>query len=363
MLNVFRSLPNWVRLALIFPVLFMNGFLIAILLKYLEPLISFLITASLCAFLLELAVKGLEKSGMRRGFAIITILFSTIFVVGLLAFILIPLIAEQLAGLLESAPRWFEQATLELDRFSENPLFGRLSIDIDKLIRELSQQISKLLESFGSRILDILLNTITSVVNTLLVLILTIFLLIGGEKFWDGIFSWLPSPWDKKIRQYTRRTFKDYFFSRLILIGVASLVRAIVFILLGVPYSILFAFGIGIASFIPFVAGVVILVSTVILVFKDIALGIKLFLAAFIIDQITDNVIAPRWMGDLIGLNPIWLIIALFIGAKMGGVLGLLLAVPIASVVKQVVDDLRAGVTPEIPPEIVVDEEETQLNP
>jgi hypothetical protein len=64
-------------------------------------------------------------------------------------------------------------------------------------------------------------------------------------------------------------------------------------------------------------------------------------IAEFIIDLLTDNVLAPRLMGELIGLNPVWIFIALFIGAKIGGVLGLLLAIPIASVTKQIIDDLR----------------------
>jgi predicted PurR-regulated permease PerM len=48
-------------------------------------------------------------------------------------------------------------------------------------------------------------------------------------------------------------------------------------------------------------------------------------------------------MGNLTGLNPVWLIISLFIGGKIAGVLGLLLAVPIASVIKSTTDILRGG--------------------
>jgi predicted PurR-regulated permease PerM len=117
---------------------------------------------------------------------------------------------------------------------------------------------------------------------------------------------------------------------------------------LGVPYPLLFAFGIGLASLIPFLAGLVILVTTILLGFYDVALSVKFAIASFVIDQLTENLFAPRLIGDLIGLNPVWIIISLFIGAKLGGILGLFLAVPLASAIKQIVDDLRSPVLPEI---------------
>jgi predicted PurR-regulated permease PerM len=64
-------------------------------------------------------------------------------------------------------------------------------------------------------------------------------------------------------------------------------------------------------------------------------------ITAIVIGQINDIVISPRLMGETIGLNPIWLIAALFLGGKIGGVLGLVIAVPVASVIKSTADRLR----------------------
>ncbi|MDJ0530089.1 MAG: AI-2E family transporter, partial [Microcystis sp. M53600_WE12] len=55
-----------------------------------------------------------------------------------------------------------------------------------------------------------------------------------------------------------------------------------------------------------------------------------------------DNVIAPRLVGGMIGLNPVWIILSLFIGGKVAGILGLLIAVPIASVLKSTIDIIRS---------------------
>ncbi|MFM1842243.1 MAG: hypothetical protein RLZZ490_979, partial [Cyanobacteriota bacterium] len=168
-------------------------------------------------------------------------------------------------------------------------------------------------------------------------------LLLGGDSFWQGIFSWFPQPWDRKVPRYTAEIFKDYFLSRLILATGSSIARLVVFALLGLPFAILFAFGLGLASLIPFAGAVVTLFGTIILGLKSGGFAVKFFLSAIVIDQITDNAIAPKLMGDKIGLNPVWILISIFIGAELGGLLGVLLAVPVASVIKRIVDELRFG--------------------
>jgi predicted PurR-regulated permease PerM len=342
MIEIFRSLPPWLRLAFSFPLLFLNGFLLALLLNYLQPFVSFIIISTILAFLLELAVELLIQQGMKRGLAITTVLLITIFSIIVLGFILVPLMATQLGQLIDNIPEWIKTTSQQFDSFSRSPLLKRLPIDVDSFLNEATQQLTKTLQSFGGQLIGIVTGTISTLLNTLLVLVLTIFLLIGGDKFWQGIFSWLPSPWNEKVQAYSLRTFKDYFFARLILAGISSIARFLLFWIFGVPYAALFGFGLGIASFIPFLGAILGLFGFIILAFKSIGLAIKFLVISLIIDQVTDNAIAPRLMGNAIGLNPVWLIISLFIGAKMGGVLGLFLAVPVASIIKQIVDDLRS---------------------
>lgn len=344
MIKTFQKLPRWFKLAVVFPLLFLNGILLAFVLNYLQPFFSFLIIASILAFLLELLIELMIQKGVRRGWAITLVLIFALSIFLLLGFIIVPLMVEQLSELIEKVPEWISKTN---DFFiSKLPLFQRLPIDINALIDQVKAQIATVFQSIGSTTLDLITGTIASVFNSLIIIVLTIFLLLVGEDFWQGIFSWLPTPWHQRIPLYLQQTFKDYFFTRLILAGISSVARLIVFLILGVPSAILFAFGIGIGSLIPFAAGVITILGTLLLIFKSGSLALWFFLSATIIDQLTDNVLQPRLMGEKIGLNPVWLIISLFIGAKMGGLLGVFLAVPLASVIKQIIDDLRAGNSP-----------------
>lgn len=340
MLNKIKAIPPWLRTILVFPLLCLNGFLLILVIDYLQPLVSFLIIASILAFLLELLINLLEQKGLKRALAITIVLFSSLLLLITLTFILFPILSQQLEELLINAPKWIEQANYYFT--NELPILDKFPLNFDSIIEQITGKISYIIKTLGSQTLTIVFTTINSIFNVLFIIILTIFLLIGGEKFRTGIFSWLPHPWQDKIPNYMQETFKDYFFSRLILVGSASVIRGLCFVLLGVPYGILFAFGIGLASLVPFLGGVVTILGTLLLIFKSGQLALLFFICATIIDQITDNVIAPRFMGELIGLNPVWLIIALFIGAKLGGLLGIFLAVPLASVVKKIFDDLRS---------------------
>ncbi len=72
-------------------------------------------------------------------------------------------------------------------------------------------------------------------------------------------------------------------------------------------------------------------------------LGVEVAGIAVAIDQINSNFIAPRILGNLTGLNPVWVVVSLLIGAKLGGVLGLLIAIPLASFIKDIADSWRDG--------------------
>ncbi|WP_255526942.1 AI-2E family transporter [Nodosilinea sp. LEGE 07088] len=68
-------------------------------------------------------------------------------------------------------------------------------------------------------------------------------------------------------------------------------------------------------------------------------MGGEIIAIALLTDQIVDNAIAPKILGNLIGLNPAWILISLLLGAQSGGVLGLILAVPLAGSLKRVLTD------------------------
>jgi predicted PurR-regulated permease PerM len=122
-----------------------------------------------------------------------------------------------------------------------------------------------------------------------------------------------------------------------------ALVLAIVFSLIGVPFGALFGIVIGMASLIPFMGAVAQVGVSLFLLVHDLGMGLAVFAIAFVLGQIVDNVVVPRVMGNLVGLNPLWLLFTVFLGAKVAGVPGILVSIPLASTIRVIAEEWISG--------------------
>ncbi|ACK72176.1 protein of unknown function UPF0118 [Gloeothece citriformis PCC 7424] len=342
MFNAFNHFPYWLRLGIIFPLAFLNGWLLVLLINSLEPLVSIFVTATLLAFLIDFPIRLLEQRGISRLWAVTLVFLMALVILAILSLILVPLIVQQLSELISVLPQWIETGSQNLEYLRQWAIAQNLPINLNETITQMAERLTNIFQSLSSQVLNFILSTIGSIFNIIFVLVLTVFLVFTGENLWEGLFSWLPVPWNKDLRNLIREKFEKYFASQAILAGILSLSQTLIFTVLNVPYSVLFGVTIGLTTLIPYASALTILLISIILSLENWVLGLKVLIAAIIIGQINDQVIAPRLMGGLTGLNPVWLIIALFIGGKSAGILGLLIAVPFASVIKNVADILKS---------------------
>ncbi len=342
MVKLPQAIPFWLKFCLIFPLFFLNGWLGLLLLGYLQPFTSLLVTAIILAFLLNFPIQVLQKRGIQRLVAVGIVLTVALLVLGILGLTLVPLIIEQLSGLVASLPSLIDSGTEQLAVIQKWAIAQKLPANVGEVAEREIQQLSGLLQATSSQLLNFILGTINSLINIFLLLVLTIFMVLNGERSWEGIFSWLPLSWRQPLQLSLQQTFQSYFATQALLAGILSLAQTIVFVVLGVPYAVLFGVSIGLTTLIPYASTVMVVVVSGLVALQDFTLGLKVLSSAIMIGLINDNVVSPRLVGGSIGLNPIWLIIALFIGGKVSGVLGLVIAVPIASVIKRMADVMRS---------------------
>ncbi len=341
MLQQLKEIPIWVRGLLIFPLGCLNGWLVLLLFDRFQPLSSLLVTASILAFLLNFPIQFLQRRGLNRSMAIGLVSILSLLILALLSLILVPLIIEELSELVNNLPGLIESGTQQLQALQAWAIAQQFPGNISDLVERVIGQLSRVLQATSSQLLSILLGTISKVINIFILIILTVFMVLGGETAWKGLFSWLPVEWRMPLQNSIRRTFRGYFAAQALLAGILSIAQTLLFVALGVPYAVLYGVSIGIATLIPYASTLVILIVSVLVTLDNVSLGLKVLVGAIAVSFINDNVLSPRIMGQSIGLNPIWLIISLFLGGKAAGILGLVIAVPIASVVKQMGDAMR----------------------
>jgi predicted PurR-regulated permease PerM len=339
---------------LLLPILFLNGWLLAIVIDRLDPLVGNAVAAILLAFILDYPILFLQRHGLRRPWAIATVFLGAAAVIAVLAIGLVPLLVAELRDLIINLPRWFDIGSARLASLEDwvNTTELPIEIDLNNAITQTISRLSVVLQSLSGQLLTLLTRALNSLFDFLTINVLAIFLIFGGEQVWDGIFSRVPSRWHF-TRSLLRQTFQDYFIGQAILASLQSVVMIVLFALLNVPYALLFGLTIGLTTLVPYAGAVSTIAVAIVLAFNSPALALKVAIISIIIGQIIDTAIAPRIVGDATGLNPVWPIVALLVGANLAGFLGLLLAVPTASFVKRLTDHLLDGLPPETPRAIV----------
>lgn len=337
------KLPKWLNIGLAFPLIILNGWLLIQFINYFQPLVNIVSIAILLSFILDYPIQLLHRRGLPRNLAIIIVLLLSIVILGAVGVILIPLIFEQLNELANLLPRWIESGSQQLADLQIWASTQQLPINLSGLITETFDKISSQLQSFTGKILGLAFDTIGTLLNVLLTIVITVYLVLNGQKLWDGIYSWFPDYIGTKVRELLREDFQNYFIGQATIGAILAVILTLAFVAMRVPLSLLFGLAIGVFSLFPFGTGIGITLVSSLVALKDFSLGIEIAIIAVAMDQVNTNIIAPRIMGNLTGLNPVWVVISLLSGAKLGGVLGLLVAIPFASFIKDFADSWRNG--------------------
>lgn len=328
------KLPRWASWGLAFPLIVLNGWLFLLTFRYFESLLTTFIIANLLAFILNYVVQFFATHGIKRNLAVLIVLIFTVSLLAVIGLILTPIIIEQLNELVVRLPSWFDSGTQQLQTFNDWAVARKLPINITGLAEQLTDKLSGQLQSLSGQVLGIFLGTVGSAVDLILTVVLTFYLLLHGEELWDGVNQWLPQPMGNILRQLLRQNFRNYFIGQASLAAIMGVSMTTAFVMLQLSFGLLFGLAVGFMALFPFGVALSISIVSLLMALKSFWLGVKVFAIAILIQQVIDNIVAPRLLGGFTGLNPVWILIALLTGAQIGGIVGLLVAVPFAGFIK-----------------------------
>lgn len=321
------------------PIIALNLWVLSQLFRYFEGLITFVVLAAILAMILDYLVRGFEKLRLSRTVSVLVVLFLFLALVTFLGITLIPILSQQVNQLFEGLPGLLEASDRNFSgirRFIEN---YNLPLDIEQIIRQLSTQIQNAIAGLP----ELAINTAGQVFTTVFLIVLAFYMLIYGERFWQGIVSLLPLKIGKALNQSLKQQFHQFFLSQLLLAFVMVLFLAPCFLTLKINLALLFAFVIGLFELVPLFGATIGIGIVTLLVWGLQGMWPAIWVAGVSIffQQITDNVIAPKLRGEFAGLNPIWIFIALLIGGRVAGFLGVVLAMPIAGTIKSTIEQMQ----------------------
>jgi predicted PurR-regulated permease PerM len=330
-------------LILAIPALVLNIWVLAAITQYFHSLLVVLIASSLLAFLLNYPVTFMTRHGAKRERAAIFVFLLTITILVALGVTLFPLVQQQARQLLTHLPEWLTSGQRQIATLNEQLKRSGLPFNLDALVGQISGQLEGQIKGAAGEAVSVAAVTVGSLLDGLLTLVLSFYLLQHGEQIWRSIMDWLPNEVGQPFSQTLRLSFQNFFLGQLIMATCLGLTLTLVFLILRVPFGLLFGLFIGVMALIPFGGTVSIILVTLLVLLRDIGLGLKVLLACVLVQQIMENLIAPRILGRVTGLNPFWVFISILVGARIAGLLGVIIAVPIAVVIKSALVTIRAN--------------------
>ncbi|MFQ4142719.1 AI-2E family transporter [Chlorogloeopsis sp. ULAP02] len=328
-------------IALFAPLLVLNGWAISVIFHYFHSLIVILVGASVLAFLLNYPVSWMERQGARREQVAILVFLLAVSVLLALGLTLFPLALTQAQQLVARLPELIDSGRYQLMMLNEKAENLGLPINLDALAAQINDRVKGQLQAIAGQVLNLAVVTFTSLLDFLLTMVLTFYLLQHGDELWQSLIDWLPAKFREAFSQTVRLSFQNFFITQLILATCMASALIPTFLWLKVPFGLLFGLSIGIMALVPFGGSVGIALTTTLVALQDFWMGVRVLIAAVIVQQILENLIGPRILGSFIGLNPVWVLISVLTGARIGGLLGVIVAVPTAVVIKTALSALR----------------------
>ncbi|SEG77634.1 AI-2E family transporter [Bosea lathyri] len=315
-----------------------------LLLVLLRDVLLPFVAALALAYLLDPLADRLERIGMSRLAATLAILivFLLIFVVGLV--LLAPLLGQQLAGLVARLPAdaaklqalIMERGAPWLERLGGAKLAEDAQSSLGNLVGEATKWVGSVLQSLWTG------GTAIIGVFSLLVLtpVIAFYLLVDWDRMVAAVDSWLPLDHRDTIRGLLHEmdvAIAGFLRGQALVCLLLGSFYAVGLSLIGVNFGALIGIISGFLSFIPYVGsltGLVLSVGVAIVQFWPEWTWPLATLGVFAAGQFLEgNIFQPKFVGDSIGVHPVWLMFALLAFGTLFGFVGLLLAVPLAAVI------------------------------
>lgn len=321
------------------PIVALNLWVLSLVFRYFQNPIMILSIAAILAFLLNYPVKLLERAYLKRPQAVTIVLLITLAILIIMGLTLIPILIDQFTQLLKNIPDWLttSQDNLEaLERFAQQ---RKLKLDFQIITKQINNNIQSLLQQIATGAFGFASILLSGIVNFILVIVLAFYMLLYGQSVWHSLTKLLPKSIRLPFKTSLQLNFHYFFLSQILLAIFMTACLTPIFIVLKSPFALLFALIIGLSQFIPFIGATLgIGLVTLILLLHSFWVALQVAIASVIIQQIKDNLLAPKLLGEFIGLNPIWIFVAILIGFEIAGLFGTLVAIPIAGTIKSTYD-------------------------
>ena len=357
------QLPSWRWIVTLLAVVFAAWFVATAatsFLRQLSSLFTWIVVALFASFALEPAVDWLARRGWRRGLATGAILLGVVVFLIVMVALMIPLVVDQLRALIEAAPDILATVSRTTQRWFGIEVSQRT---IEEQLRNADANLAGFATNIAGNVFGFATSLVGAVFMLLTISLFTFYLTADGPRFRRAVLSVLPQRRQHRVLWIWEVAIEKtgaYLYSRLLLAVISAIITFVVLTLLGVPFAVPLAIWMGLVSqFIPTVGTYLAMALPLLVAVVESPLKALVLLVFFTAYQQVENyLLSPRVTAKTMELHPAVAFGCAIGGASIAGLVGALLALPVAAVIQAFVssaldrhDVIEADLTREIDPE------------
>lgn len=316
-------------------------FILAILIFFylIREVVALIFVSLVMASALDPWVDWFHRRKIPRGVGILVIYLLLFAVISMAVILLIPPVTNEIKDIAQNFPHYSEKIIEWYQKFQN---LGNLNNGqtITNGLNNLSSNIG----GAAAGLINTIFGIFGGIVSFFLILVVTFYFTIEEEGMKRFTRAITPSKYQPYVMQLISRMQNKmglWLRGQLILSLIIFVMTFTGLSILGVKYALVLAFIAGIFEIIPFMGPILSAIPAVFLALTQSPMkAVFVLILYLIIQQLENHIITPKVMGKSVDLNPLIVIVVILMGVKLGGVVGALLAVPVATAVSVFLKDI-----------------------
>jgi len=346
--------PRWVQLVTL-PLAIVAVWAVA---KAAGPVLLVFVVAAVVALILNPLVSFTQRQlRIPRGLAVGLVWVGLIFTLVFVGFLLANPIADQAQRLSNDVPRLVDSANQSLadlqKTFDDKGINVEVKRQGETAVQTLAEKLGAASNDIASTATDLLRTIVTASLGLILVVVLSVYMLLYGERIGAGVRRIMPPGDGTPEDDYpfrVQRAVAGYVRGQLLFsvaMGAGAGLGLFIYGKLGIfeqgdDYALAFGIFFGLMELVPFVGPILgALPPVIVALFQDPLTAVWVALLFVGLQQIEGHVVAPQIFGRTLRINPLLVIFALLLGGETYGVLGALISLPLAAVARETAVYLR----------------------
>ena len=311
--------------------------------SFLSNLFGMFIFSVIMAYLFNPIVIFFEKRKVRRSLGILIVYAIILGVVVILSLTIIPNITKEAKKLMEILPLYLNRIFDFLNNIYDRYYSSIYSLPpqlqgVEQAVMGNAENMGNILSENIKKITSSMMDIFPKITSIILVPIFTFYLILDKDSIKNKIYITVPKDKRQDFSRLSKEIDKalgEFIRGRVIVAIFIGVSTTIVLLILKIPFGLVIGLIAGIADIIPYFGPVIGIIPAVIFALLDSPLKALWVIIIFtVIQQIENDLITPKIIGESIGIHPITVIVSLIIGGEIMGIWGMVLAVPAVAVGK-----------------------------